>query len=328
MKTKNPITVLLENGIHFSTLTNMSENQIKVLAERFKKEETKEAVQTTQQTGYKTVITPGSKDDLNVNGVNINVDPSKGITMMSQTKPVGTGEVTEKFESKAQQGLFWTRCNNSKGKEKKKWCDMARKFSDETTKKDYKKNPKKKHPEKTVKYEKPSQKESYEQFLEDKIMEMIESNITPRITKGDLKKNISERSERMMLKNPKKMSMFADESGIEMKKMEKPTMGLPIMGNMEENTKEKEKTKEPGIKTPPKRRGNPFKDPNPGVKENPRGGDTKEKERTKTPGIKTPPKRRGNPFKDPNPGVKEKPRGNSKEDVKMTFIDQIKQALK
>ena len=311
MKTKNPITVLLENGIHFSTLTNMSENQIKVLAERFKKEETKEAV-------TKTVYQP-LKNPKDMEAVQ---------NMVTKTDPNASVELEEKFESKAQQGLFWAKCNNSKGKEKKKWCDMARKFSDETTKKDYKKNPKKKHPEKTVKYEKPSQKESYEQFLEDKIMEMIESNITPRITKGDLKKNISERSERMMLKNPKKMSMFADESGIEMKKMEKPTMGLPIMGNMEENTKEKEKTKEPGIKTPPKRRGNPFKDPNPGVKENPRGGDTKEKERTKTPGTKTPPKRRGNPFKDPNPGVKEKPRGNSKEDVKMTFIDQIKQALK
>jgi hypothetical protein len=319
MKTKNPITVLLENGIHFSTLTNMSENQIKVLAERFKKEESKES---TKQVVTNITFDPNNPTDQKELA-------SKGVHIDPATKKISmTGEMTEKFESKAQQGLFWARCNNSKGKEKKKWCDMAREFSDETTKKDYKKNPKKKHPEKTVKYEKPSQKESYEQFLEDKIMEMIESNITPRITKGDLKKNISERSERMMLKNPKKMSMFADESGIEMKKMEKPTMGLPIMGNMEENTKEKEKTKEPGIKTPPKRRGNPFKDPNPGVKENPRGGDTKEKERTKTPGTKTPPKRRGNPFKDPNPGVKEKPRGNSKEDVKMTFIDQIKQALK
>lgn len=296
MKTNNHTLTLLENGIHFSTLTNMSERQIRVLAERFKKEETKEEVETTQQTGYKTVISPGSQANLSVNGTDINVDP-KGITMMSQTKPVGTGEtkeseITEKFKSKSQQGLFWSKCNNSKGKEKTKWCNMAKEFSDETTKKDYKKMPEKKNPEKTVDYKKKVQKESNEQYLEDRIMEMIEKNINPRITKGDLKKNISERSEGMMLRNPKKMSMFSHESGIEMNKMNRPIGKLSSMGrmSMEENG-------------------------------------TKEKEAPTKPGTKTPPKRKGNPFKNPNPGVKEKPRGNSKEDVKMTFINQIKKAL-
>lgn len=293
MKTNNHTLTLLENGIHFSTLTNMSERQIRVLAERFKKEETKEEVETTQQTGYKTVISPGSQANLSVNGTDINVDP-KGITMMSQTKPVGTGEtkeseITEKFKSKSQQGLFWSKCNNSKGKEKTKWCNMAKEFSDETTKKDYKKMPEKKNPEKTVDYKKKVQKESNEQYLEDRIMEMIEKNINPRITKGDLKKNISERSEDMMLRNPKKMSMFSEESGIE---MNRPIGKISSMGrmSMEENG-------------------------------------TKEKEAPTKPGTKTPPKRKGNPFKNPNPGVKEKPRGNSKEDVKMTFINQIKKAL-
>jgi hypothetical protein len=169
---------------------------------------------------------------------------------------------------------------------------MAKEFSDETTKKDYKKMPEKKNPEKTVDYKKKVQKESNEQYLEDRIMEMIEKNINPRITKGDLKKNISERSEGMMLRNPKKMYMFSDESGIEMKKMNRPIGKLSSMGrmSMEENG-------------------------------------TKEKEAPTKPGTKTPPKRKGNPFKNPNPGVKEDPRGNSKEDVKMTFINQIKKAL-
>ena len=200
--------------------------------------------------------------------------------------------MTEKFESKSQQGLFWAKCNNSKGKEKTKWCNMAKEFSDSTTKKDYKKMPEKKNPEKTVEYKKKVQKESNEQYLEDRIMEMIEKNINPRITKGDLKKNISERSEGMMLRNPKKMSMFSHESGIEMNKMNRPIGKLSSMGrmSMEENG-------------------------------------TKEKEAPTKPGTKTPPKRKGNPFKNPNPGVKEKPRGNSKEDVKMTFINQIKKAL-
>ena len=270
MKTNNHTLTLLENGIHFSTLTNMSERQIRVLAERFKKEETKEVI-TTNNPDQALAIQKK--------------DPNANVNLTEK-------EMTEKFESKAQQGLFWAKCNNSKGKEKKEWCNRANKFSDETTKKDYKKMPEKKNPEKTVEYKKKVQKESNEQYLEDRIMEMIEKNINPRITKGDLKKNISERSESMMLRNPKKMSMFSEESGIEMKEMNRPIGKLSSMGrmSMEENG-------------------------------------TKEKEAPTKPGTKTPPKRKGNPFKNPNPGVKEKPRGNSKEDVKMTFINQIKKAL-
>jgi hypothetical protein len=278
MRTKNPITVLLENGIHFSTLTNMSEKQIKVLAERFKKEETKEAV-------TKTVYQP-LKNPKDMEAVQ---------NMVTKTDPNASVELEEKFESKAQQGLFWAKCNNSKGKEKKKWCDMAKEFSDSTTKKEYKKMPEKKHPEKTVDYKKKVQKESYEKFLEDRIVEMVYNHVNPKLTKGEIKKTIQERSESMMLRNPKKMSMFSDESGIEMKKMDKPIGKVFSLGksHMEENdTKEKERTKE------------------------------------KEPGTKNPPKRRGNPFKNPNPGVKESPRGGNKEDVKMTFMSQIKQALK
>jgi hypothetical protein len=278
MKTKNPITVLLENGIHFSTLTNMSENQIKILAERFKKEESKEAV-------TKTVYQP-LKNPKDMEAVQ---------NMVTKTDPNASIELEEKFESKSQQGLFWAKCNNSKGKEKTKWCKMAKEFSDDTTKKDYKKMPEKIHPEKTVDYKKKDQKESYEKFLEDRIVEMVHNHVNPKLTKGEIKKTIQEKSEGMMLRNPKRNTMFSKNEGMEMKKMGKPIGRMFSAGKtpMEENdTKEKERTKE------------------------------------KEPGTKNPPKRRGNPFKNPNPGVKEQPRGNSKDDVKMTFMNQIKQALK
>ena len=339
MRTKNPITVLLENGIHFSTLTNMSEKQIKVLAERFKKEESKE--QWTKKDGAVEYTAPVSALKT---GASIPTPPSANMksTITSDGTTVkltqAESEITEKFKSKAQQGLFWAKCNNSKGKEKKKWCDMAKEFSDSTTKKEYKKMPEKKHPEKTVDYKKKVQKESYEKFLEDRIVEMVYNHVNPKLTKGEIKKTIQERSESMMLRNPKKMSMFSDESGIEMKKMDKPIGKVFSLGksHMEENdTKEKERTKEKD--TTKKKDGNPFINPNRKVKETTRGlrdemkeNDTKEKERTKEkePGTKNPPKRRGNPFKNPNPGVKESPRGGNKEDVKMTFMSQIKQALK
>jgi hypothetical protein len=294
MKTKNPITVLLENGIHFSTLTNMSENQIKILAERFKKEESKEQSSvpanttpiTTTTTEY--LVKPNSKTM--VNGSEI--DTTGGKTVV---RPLKETEITEKFESKSQQGLFWAKCNNSKGKEKTKWCKMAKEFSDDTTKKDYKKMPEKIHPEKTVDYKKKSQKESYEKFLEDRIVEMVHNHVNPRLTKGEIKKTIQEKSEGMMLRNPKRNTMFSKNEGMEMKKMGKPIGRMFSAGKTpmdEQGTQEKERTKE------------------------------------KEPGTKNPPKRRGNPFKNPNPGVKEQPRGNSKDDVKMTFMNQIKQALK
>ena len=47
MRTNQYINILLENGIHFNTISKMNRNQIKVLAERF---ETKEQVQQKQTT--------------------------------------------------------------------------------------------------------------------------------------------------------------------------------------------------------------------------------------------------------------------------------------
>ena len=78
---------------------------------------------------------------------------------MSKTKPTGTGEtaegeMNEKFESKAQQKLFFAKCGDGKTKEQKKWCKLRDEFARSTTKKDYKKMPEKLHPEKTVKYKK------------------------------------------------------------------------------------------------------------------------------------------------------------------------------
>ena len=327
MRTKNHINVLLENGIHFNTISKMNKNQIKVLAEKF---ETKEAVQTTQRTGYETKITPGTKANINVNGADVSVDPSKGITVMSQTKPVGTGETTEsneldeRFESKAQQKLFFTKCGDGKTKEQKKWCKLRDEFARSTTKKDYKKLPEKLHPEKTVKYNKKRTDENYEKYLENRIFEMIEKHIEPSMTKGELMKTIQERvktSESMMLKNPKKMSMFSEEEGIEMKKP--ISKMLNIRGEMGENTKEKERTKEKEITKTPTRR-NPHKDPAPGVKEKPKAH-TKEKERTKEKEITKTPTRR-NPHKDPAPGVKEKPKAEV-EKQKSDFMGAIMQVL-
>jgi hypothetical protein len=372
MRTKKDIQMLLESGLSSDFVAKLNDSQMKSLVDRFKNNVIEEqsipqnttVVSKPMQQSYQ--VNPNSKTM--VNGVE--VDTTGGKTVVTPLKE--TGEMSEKFESKAQQGFFWAKCNTSKGVKKKKWCELAREFSDKTTKKDYENMPdqvsegfydlfRKKIPNQIndsklksefknfiVKYskikdiesgiedwsdkkiidqikgyadmskhgsthnkrakelftklfEKKKEKtnEEFEKLLEDRIVEMIESRIQPKMTKGDILKTISEKMEKnnsMILRNPKKMSMFAHESGIESKKMKKPTQMMPVMGTMEENeTKEKERTKEKDAPTKPG----------------------------------TTPKRRGNPFKNPNPGVKEDPRGQkkSKEDMKKDFIGLINQAL-
>jgi hypothetical protein len=186
--------------------------------------------------------------------------------------------IFEKFESKSQQRLFYARCGNGKTKTEKKWCKWAKESSKKT---DYETTPEKKEKNK-----------SDEKFIEESIVRLIEKNINPRMSKGDLIRTINEKSQEssMILRNPIKNTMFSKESGIEMKRMKRPTMRMPVMGTMEENTKEKERTKE----------------------------------RTKEKG-----KEKDNPFKNPNPGTKEKPRGQikTKDEMKKDFIGLIKQAL-
>lgn len=112
---------------------------------------------------------------------------------------VSESEITEKFESKAQQGLFWARCNKCSSKNCK-WCKMAKEFSDSTSKKQYKNMPEKKHPEKTVKYKKKKTNEEIQKIWENEILEMLEKE----------KKN--KKSKSFILRKPKKMTMFSNEA--------------------------------------------------------------------------------------------------------------------
>jgi hypothetical protein len=124
-------------------------------------------------------------------------------------------EINEKFESKAQQGLFWARCNKCSDK-KCKWCKMAKEFSDSTSKKQYKDMPEKKHPEKTVKGKKKNTNENLEKFLEKKIIKIVEDNIEPKMSKKDLIETIKKKSKSMIIRRPKKVTMFSDEAPMEL----------------------------------------------------------------------------------------------------------------
>jgi len=118
------------------------------------------------------------------------------------------GVIKEKFESKAQQGLFWARCNKCSSKNCK-WCKMAKEFSDSTSKKQYKKMPEKKHPEKTVNYKKKKTNEETQEYWENRILEMLEEEKKKKQYK-------KKESESMILRKPKKMTMFSDEAPMEL----------------------------------------------------------------------------------------------------------------
>jgi hypothetical protein len=156
---------------------------------------------------------PHDANDMADDGMDDDSSDDRSMMGMAESK------LNEKFESKAQQNFFWAKCNTSKGVKKKKWCEMAREFSDSTSKKQYEKMPEKLHPEKTVKYKKEKTNENIEKFLENKIISILESKVKPRMKKSDLVKLVQEKSESMILRKPKKMTMFSDEA---------PKMKTPI----------------------------------------------------------------------------------------------------
>jgi hypothetical protein len=267
MKNNKSVSYLIENGLSAKTVANLSETQIKLLVEKFKKEnkeqtEVKTTVYDTTDPEQKKKLNQALQDPTKMQGQSIQVketemteDETDDVTSSNalgkdaeqsytgQESPhdandmaddgmdddssdnrsmMGMAESTlsEKFESKAQQGLFWARCEKCSSKNCK-WCKMAKEFSDSTSKKQYKTMPEKKHPEKTVKVNK-NTNEGLEKFLEKKIIDMVESSINPKMTKKDLIEAIKKKSKKtnksdsMIIRRPKKLTMFSDEAPMEL----------------------------------------------------------------------------------------------------------------
>jgi hypothetical protein len=264
MKNDKNVVYLIENGLSAKTVENLTESQIKLLVEKFKKEtkeqtEVKTTVYDTTDPEQKKKLNQALQDPTKMQGQSIQVketemteDDTDDVTSSNalgkdaeqsytgQEAPhdandmaddgmdddssddrsmmgMAESKLNEKFESKAQQGLFWARCNKCSTKNCK-WCKMAREFSDSTSKKQYEKMPEKKHPEKTVKVEK-NTNEGLEKFLEKKIYEMIESQIKPKMKKKDLVNTIKKKTndnDSMIIRRPKKLTMFSDEAPMEL----------------------------------------------------------------------------------------------------------------
>lgn len=252
MKTNDKLIKLLEHGFNGELLSELNEGQINTLYKKLSesKKENKEAVTTkssvesTKYTGTEVAAMKSKGQGLKVDGevlptadgglevikrtgsptsetteseMNEDSDWDLDLALALQSK-----EISEKFESKSQQKYFWAKCDRSTGKEKKKWCDLAKEFSKSTTKKDYKKMPEKLHPEKTVQYKKKKDtNESYldmvgkafnnnmknkiadvqpslnwtESEIEKGIMKLLEKHITPKMTKKEFLSLVSEQGQ-------------------------------------------------------------------------------------------------------------------------------------
>jgi len=256
MKVDKKIIDLINYGISGKLLSQLGENQVSILHNRLSesKKETKEQSSpgvTTITTSMKiTTINPTALNNdrgVNIDGVNLKnqggqlvatqmkededledlaiadetngMNPDKALALSMTEKK----ELEEKFESKAQQKMFWARCGNGKTKEEKKWCKMAKEFSDKTTKKDYKKMPKKINPEKSVpksEYNEEFTMKDYgkklesvysnlmgkklnqtlnvgafnESDLEKAIVNIIERRLSPKMTKKELMNYIKEQA--------------------------------------------------------------------------------------------------------------------------------------
>ena len=167
MKHMNPkIVKLLHEGFSMSTLHSFSEKQINVLYEKLNKKETKEAITTKS---------PQKALELQ------KMDPNAKVEL------TGEGELEEKSVSKKQHGLMGAAYSVEKGDKElkdipKSYRKSVEKVVDSMSKKqvrDFAKTKTDKLPEK-----KESKKEVKK--LEENIMKLIENDLPPHTTKGEL----------------------------------------------------------------------------------------------------------------------------------------------
>jgi len=217
-------------GISQKTLSLLNESQISMILEKIKKKEAKEDV---VQTTTKKIVSPGKE---------VSPEDLKGATKVTSTNN-GTEveKTTETTEGKKKKKKYnpWAVCTSSVGrKNKKKYEDCVM----------------------GVKKKIKEGRNPYEYLIESKMEEIVENNLSPKMTKGELLRIIAEK--KMMMKKPigKMMSMKGET-------MEGDTKTAP--------TRTTPKTE------PARRTSNPAKNPNPGVKPKPKAKSDSEMESKK-----------------------------------------------
>jgi len=149
---------LLKKGISSKVLIKLTESQLDTLHKKLMGEQTQPNITKTTQTVTSYKVPANQEAEITTGGKNVVVKNKGGITTVTPME----GEMKEKEETKNNP---WAICHAQLGPKK------TRKF--ERCVRDVKKSLK-------------EGKNPLSLFLENKIMEMVEKHIPPRITKGDL----------------------------------------------------------------------------------------------------------------------------------------------
>ena len=176
-KKKKNLLEMRKLGFSQKTLSLMTESQVEMILEKIKRKETKEGA-TVKQTTEKT-FAPGNK-----------VPPKELVGAEVESTDTGTKvtKSTETTEGKKTKKKYnpWAVCTTSVGrKNKKKYEDCVM----------------------GVKKKLKEGRNPYEYLIESKMEEIVENNLSPKMTKGELLRIIAEK--KMMMKKPigKMMSM-------------------------------------------------------------------------------------------------------------------------
>ena len=292
MKTNIKALELIEKGLSSKTVAKLNESQIDVLYSKLLNEQ---GGVVTQTKTVKTTTVPNSvakTSGADVNNVNVKLDPNGNVKISQlgedsdidiEKDPDATADGMGIFEKKNEDNKPnpWAICHSQVGpKKSRKWERCVRE----------------------VKKQLGEGKNPVSLFLENEIMKIVERNLPPRITKGDLVK-------------------YLTESG-------------PATAPSKPKTSPTTKPGKPDVRPRP---SHPGKNPNPGEKESPKAKkETNESNpavapsKPKTSPTTKPGKpdvrpRPSHPGKNPNPGEKESPKAKtiSPEKAKEEVIDLI-----
>jgi hypothetical protein len=187
-------------GFSSKTLSLLNESQIEMILEKIKKKETKEAVTPIDEPAK-------TKFKVDKEGGDLPPNPTgKGYNVTSN--PDGTMTATPMEEGKKKKKKYnpWAVCTASVGrKNKKKYEDCVM----------------------GVKKKLKEGRNPYEYLIESKMEEIVENNLSPKMTKGELLSIIAEK--KMMMKKPigKMMSMKGETMEGDTKTAPAPTRTTP-----------------------------------------------------------------------------------------------------
>jgi hypothetical protein len=226
MKINKKALRLIDKGLSASTVSKLNESQIDVLYSKLLNEQ---AGVVTQTKTVKTTTVPNSvakTSGADVSNVNVKLDPNGNVKISQLGEDADVDVVNDPNATADGMGIFekenednkpnaWAICHTQVGpKKSRKWERCVRE----------------------IKKQLGEGKNPVSLFLENEIMKIVEKNIPPRITKGDLVKYLSEQGPATAPSKPK--------------------------------TSPTTKPGKPGTK--PQRPAHPGKNPNPGEKESPK----------------------------------------------------------